>query len=633
MSALAESNNGREWWWRAQRDVHGPLSAMVSYLEETNRGLREDARFAIDLCSNFNPAGNGMDSRGAQRQAGGKMRCNLVQSAVDTGSSLILQQRTVPMAVTNDGDYDLHRRTERWTRAIQGQYYSLNVFDLAADIGVDALQTGTGFAIGYVDRDIGDKPIPVLERVLPNEILVDSVDGQYRTPRSIYRQKLISREVLKALYPKIAAQINVAGGPSPRNYIDMFIRQDNRADFVRVFEAWHLPSKPGAGDGKHAICTDNCDLRVEAYTPDVFPLVAYRYAQRRVGYFGQGLVERVTPAQIRLSELQQSKRDMQRLCSNPYMMVEENSGVSFDDMSNMPGQMVKYQRTMPQLVVFEGTPGDLSNEESQIKAEVWEQEGFSSSLQQGEVNKSLSSGRAVRAADSVASRRHVMPIRLFEQLYMDFAVLIASLNDQCAAIDPSYTVCGRYRSGKKTWIKEDLWTDIALPKKGVHVNVFPISALPTTPEGMWSALEELTQAGMIGKSAALDLMQLPDIASWDTLENANYDLTRWQIDRMLDGFQELPIPQQIVQNPSESAQLVTQAMLVAYRMQAPMGVMQLFEDYLVHLKSLAEKPEPVISTAPAALDQNAAAAAQLAMAGGAPPVLPGPPGAPMGMAA
>lgn len=608
---------------------------MVRYLQATNRGLREDCRFHQELCSNFNVSGNGTDGNSIfARRAVGRMRFNLTQAAVDTGASLILSARTVPMAMTVDATYDLQRRAERWSRAIQGQFHKLGVFDLAADIGVDGLQTGTGFALGWVETERGPdgqpiNPKPCLERILPNELLVDSVDGQYRNPRSLYRPKFIAREQLIAMYPQHERLLRVAGGPNEQDYIDYFIRRDNKADFVKVVEAWHLPSGKGKGDGRHAICTDNVDLRVEQYKSERFPIVAYRYAERRMGYFGQGLVERVMPAQIRLSELQQAKRDMQRLCSNPYVMIEENSNVRFDMLTNMPGQEVRYRGTMPQIVVFEGTPADLSQEEAQIKAEVWEQEGFSAALQQGEVNKGLSSARAVRAADDVASRRHVMPIRLYETLFLGFTQLIEDLNDQCAEIDPDYKVVGRYRSGRRTWIKEDRWLDLKLPPNAVEVNVFPISALPTTPMGMWSALEELTAAGMVGRSMAMDLQQFPDIDAWDTLANSNLDLTRWQIDRMLDGIPELPIPQQFFFDPAESPALVTQAMLVAYRMEAPDHIIALFEAYLAHAKTLSQQAAPPVQQAPAALDPNAAAAAQVAMAQQAPAPMP----APQGMAA
>jgi hypothetical protein len=73
--------------------------------------------------------------------------------------------------------------------------------------------------------------------------------------------------------------------------------------------------------------------------------------------------------------------------------------------------------------------------------------------------------------------------------------------------------------------------------------------------------------------------------------------------------------------------LVIQAMLIAYRMNAPDQVIQLFEDYLAHCKTLIEgnQPPAPVNVAPAALNANAANAAQMAAA------MPQPGAAPMPM--
>jgi hypothetical protein len=618
------------WWCSKPRNAYLTVCGIVNYLERQNRGQREDTRFFMELASNFNIAGNGCENSGwFGRAAGGKMRRNLCQSLCDVASSLILQNRTVPMAVTSDGDYALARLAERWTRAIQGQFYNLKVFDIAPDVGRDALETGTGFVLGYVEMDEKGKPRPVIERVLPNEILVDAVDGQYREPRSLYRIKLVARETLIAAWPKFAAKLRTSGGPTPHNFVDFSISKTNKADFVRVIEAWHLPTMPGKADGRHVICTDNVDLVDEPYAKEKFPIRAYRYVVRRVGFWGQGLVERVMPCQVRLSEIQQAKRNMQRLCSNTYWMRHENCDWSWDEMSNLPGQEIVWTgQTPPQMVTFEGTPADLNAEEQQIVAEAMEQEGFSGNMVAGDVNKGLSSARAVRAADDVSSRRHVMPTRLYESLYLDMADLIAELNDQCAEIDPQYTVTGRYRAGRRSWIKEDLWTELKLPEGKVQITVFPISALPTTPMGLWSTLEEMTQAGMVSKEMAMELQGLPDVARFMAGETSSIDLAGWQIDRLMDGHEELPIPQQDLQT---SIRMANQAMLIAYRMEAPQHVLDAFDGYMAYGKSLLEQPpaNALGGMAPAALSPEAAAAAQIAAAPapampGAPPLPPMP---------
>ncbi len=60
----------------------------------------------------------------------------------------------------------------------------------------------------------------------------------------------------------------------------------------------------------------------------------------------------------------------------------------------------------------------------------------------------------------------------------------------------------------------------------------------------------------------------------------------------------------------------------AYMMEAPEEILRLFEDYLAYAQTLAPAPAPVLD--PAALDPNAAAAAQMAAAGGGAPAPMGP---------
>lgn len=132
----------------------------------------------------------------------------------------------------------------------------------------------------------------------------------------------------------------------------------------------------------------------------------------------------------------------------------------------------------------------------------------------------------------------------------------------------------------------------------------------------------------------MELQNMPDLDRYTHSETSSIDLAGWQIDRLFDAVQELPIPQQDLQT---SIRMVNQAMLIAYRMEAPQEVLDAFEMYMAYGKSLLETPpanaNALSGMAPAALSPEAAAAAQMAPppSAGIPPgpVLPGNPGLPM----
>jgi hypothetical protein len=135
-------------------------------------------------------------------------------------------------------------------------------------------------------------------------------------------------------------------------------------------------------------------------------------------------------------------------------------------------------------------------------------------------------------------------------------------------------------------------------------------------------VEEMIASGFVSRPQALDLMMFPDVEAFAALETVDVDLVEYQIDRLLDGLAEFPIP---TQDLKVATKLMTAAYNRAYMMEAPTGILTLFEDYLSYAKTLAPAPAPMLD--PAALDPNAAAAAQISAAqgGGAPaPMGPAP---------
>ena len=612
------------FWWDADKDGVGhAVTRMADSIVQQQRAQREDTRFYMDLCSNSNTAGNdtyALLSNGRRWGWDRKMRQNICAAGVDTASSLIAQNRTAPMYLTSLGDFTLSRKAEQRSRVLHSQFYDLGLYRIMPEVWRDAAETGTGHIFGCVRNGL-----PRIERCLPNEVLVEDMDGRYREPRSMYRVHFPAREQLKKLYKKrstASTAISASGGPSAHDFIDFNLRTDSCVDRVRVVEAWHLPSVTGGDDGRHVVCTDKGVLVDEPWTRDRFPFVRVAYMERRIGYYGQGLAERLAGSQIQLNELNDTIRDCQRLLSNAMVWMDENDDGAWEDLTNMPGQAYR-SRVPPQLLRWEATPGDLFRERQVIKEDAFDQEGLSAPMISGDgASPGVSSGRAIRAEDDVRSRRHIDPTRRLEFAYLDATQLISDLNDECAELDPEYVVTGRARFGRQTFLRTSKWKELELPDGDVRVNMFPMAALPTTVQGKFAAVDEWIQGGFVSRPQALDLMEFPDIDAWQQLENANIDLVRWQIERLVDLGEDAP-PDLPIENQDlpMAVKLVNQAFLVAYRMQAPPHVQLGFQTYLSYAKQLMDKlaaeesaaaQPPPEAMGPAALDPNAAAAAQLA---------------------
>lgn len=624
----ADTQEIRGFWWEANdKDVAEAVRRQVGAINTQCRALREDTRFYMDLCSNSNTAGNDTYSYLANGQRWGwsrRMRDNICQAGVDTWESLVLHNRTVPIYMSVLGDYGLARKLEQRSRVLQSLFYDLGVFQLIPEAGRDAGETGTGHLYFGVEDGL-----PVVRRPLPNELFIDDFDGRYRLPRSMFRVHFMARERLKQMRPRLARDIDASGGPADTDYVDLNLRNDSTAKRVRVIEAWHLPSSPDAKDGRHVICTDKCVIVDEPWTRERFPFTRQVYAERRIGYWGQGLAERLSGTQIQLNELNDTIRDIQRLISNAMIWGDSTDDFDWDDLTNLPGQFIK-SRIPPQLLRWEGTPQDLFQERREIKKDAFDQEGISQAMAGGEgASPGLTSGRAVRAEDSVKSRRFIKHIRSVENHYCDATERLSDVLDDITKSNPDFALAGtRARVGRQTFLKTTKWADVQLPEGiDVRVQMFPMAALPTTIEGKFAAVDEWIDRGFVAWDQALDLMEFPDVDAFKQMNNAALDLARWQIEQILDlqqdQMQELPIPQQLPYM-TQLLDFMNKAFLVAYRMRAHDHVLVAFQNFIAHCKTLQDdaaanqQAAPIAPFNPAALDPNAAAAAQLSQAQPAP---------------
>jgi len=152
-----------------------------------------------------------------------------------------------------------------------------------------------------------------------------------------------------------------------------------------------------------------------------------------------------------------------------------------------------------------------------------------------------------------------------------------------------------------------------------------MSSLPTTPAGRWAAALEWVQSGFISKQYAVDLMGMPDLDAFAAIENAHLEIAKWQIEQMLDGIPQDPMPRQ---NLQVAMDLATRSELQAITMGADPEIIDLFEAYLTYCQALMDKaappaPAPMPGMAPPAALAGAAPPPMLAPA---PQMAPGPAG-------
>jgi len=634
MSVATDTSKSVQWWRAAKGAKHDGLHAWTAYVARQMATMRMDTRIFVSACSNFNPTGNDEYDYAIRSAFKSKIRDNILAAGVDTAVSMIALARTAPQYLTTAAEWGTSRKAEQRSRVLQTQFYDLGVFDLLPKAFRGGCEGGTGYVVGVIKPD----GRPGLERCLHNEVFVDPEDGRYGTPEVIARVRFVPRDALLDQYGSDKAlqrEIMLAKGPTGQDYMDFFIRRDNKADLVRVVEGWRLPTVNNGDNGVYVKALDNVTLEERRHKKRRHKIVPVLFAERDQGYYGQSLVERMMPAQMQLAETDAYVAKTQALASGAKWFTFQNSGVKPDNLTNAAAQVheIRDPSLTPVLVSSSATPQDLVQQRNAIKQDAYDAQGFGDNTVTGDVNKGLASGEAVRRADDVKVRRFLNPARLLERSYLGVTRLIEDLNDECAELDPEYEVKSRQRSGRRTWLRTSKWRDLKWEgEDDATVQLFPISAQATTAADKWERVDDWIARGFVSKPQAMDLMEFPDTAAYEELENANLDLVHEQIENLidLDGAREdmlLPVPYQDLEM---AAYIVKNARLVSWRLGAPDEVLDRFERYLSYCQELGKTTAPAASAqapAPAALNQQAAAAAQLApQAAAAQPMMTGPQG-------
>lgn len=604
------ASNPSRWYKAPQGEVHREAHSHWESIQKQQREMRQDWVRHLEMYAAGNVTGLGRSTAQSYFYAmeydnHAEIRFNLIASVVDTAHSLISQAPVIPVYQTTDGDFKLIRQAEKASQVLQGQI-DVDVRETIKRSMLDALKLGTGFVFETFDPITG---LPGVQRVCPFEVYVEHLDGQYQRPRTMHRARPIPREVLVEMYPEHEAEIDTCPGmqPSPQSDIALqgLVGSASYADYCWVLESWHL--RPGPkGEGRHTITIESATLVDEEYERDEFPCAVFRYRERDLGFYGAGLVEAIRPNQNRINRLIKRIDRAQDLASNVIIMNPNGEGsVTADSITNDTALILNYNPVIgpPTLVKWEGTLGDL---QQQIDLEIQRammQEGVSQSQANGTgAGKGLDSGVAVRAADDVQSRRLVPYVSRYQMACLGVAKLFVAMNDAMAANDSGYVPVASGSGFRRNFLKTSRWADVRPPEADARLSMSTMSALPTTPQGRWAAVQEWVQAGFVNRQWAMDLLDMPDLDAYASLELAHMELAKFQIESILDT--ENPIPPDPRQDLNLLADLCTKSKFKAQIMGADEDVLFRFEDYLVYVDDLiaqaSQPPAPPPGAAPPA---------------------------------
>lgn len=526
------------WWTQDEKEVFRHIWQTVSMLEtrQSYRSL-ENVKHAR-LYANLEVLGiySGLYSGSASEAVlQNRVSLNVIKACVDTATNKIAKAKPRPIFLTEGGNYEQQRKAKMLNSFIDGMFQQMNIYEEKQKSFTDAAVFGTGAVKFY--KDTFKKKV-CCERVIIEELLIDDAEGIYAKPQTLYQRRLVSKEVLKNIFPQKYHDAIDRSGTGLR--VGSF-SSDRLKDMVRVIEAWHLPSVHGATDGKHALIIEDATLVFEDYKQDWFPFVFDRWSHRLLGFWGMGIAEELTGIQIEINKILRNIQLAMHLQAVPRVLVENSSQVNLNALNNDIASIVRWSGAVPpQFITPAAMSPDVYAHLSSLYQRAFEIVGISQLSAQSKKPSGLDSGRALREFQDIESERFQVTGQRYEQSFLESAKIVIEMTKE---LDQQIEGGVKVKVAQDGEMKVVKWRDIDLDDDQFVMKVFPASLLPTQPTAKLQTVVEMIQAGFYDKETGMDLLDFPDIQSANSMMLAPRKIVLKILNKMLeDGVYESPEP-------------------------------------------------------------------------------------------
>lgn len=436
---------------------------------------------------------------------------NVIRSAVATLSSKVGKNKILPRIMTTNARWRKRKQTARVEKYIRGLFKQLNVNKTMELALINCILSGDGFVkICNDGKDIS------VERVLPDEVFVDFIDAYNGDPMAMYQIKVMNIRKVCSMCPEMEDELMHCQANNHHLLTLEALSSSGirtRGDQVVVIEAWALGY--GSTPGRHLVTCGSVVLLDEEWDRDYFPIIRMQYNQPERGYYSQGIYQDVAPLQAELSFTFKRIADTQRLGSAFKVFVRKGA-VPPSRITNQIGECIEME-DLNDIKVF--SPPALSGEQfayvSQLKALTYEASGVSSLSAASKLPTGIdgASGKALREYTDIETERFALLAQEWERAHERLAtVLIKEI-----ARNGDFFVKSFSRTSP---LEKISFKDLQLEIDDISVSVYPASSLPSRPEARFKAVQEWIEAGFIGKEAAMELLDSPDLDSFAEIENA-----------------------------------------------------------------------------------------------------------------
>lgn len=589
---LAEESTNFRWWKLEESEMAASIAGTIKFISDRQGNRINQMVESTRLYGNS----SGQDLIGTvftkasinSNISSQRMSYNICESIIDTLESKMAKNKVVPTYITNGGDWRAQKKAKDLTKFTQGLFYQEKVHKKTIHCWGDGAVWGDGFVQVY---DKNDRVC--IERVLPHELFVDTIESLTSSPKQLHRVKIMDRDIAFELFPELEENIKTA---SPADYQEIG-GQGTAVDVISVTESWHLKSGPDANDGLHVFCVGDGAL-AEDWDKDYFPFPHLRYAKRKLGWYGQGACERLRNIQSEINRCMILKQKSLWMAGSFKVLLENGSKVVSQHLNNDVGTIIHYTGVPPQYIAPPATNPELQQWIDALITYGYQQEGVSRMSTTGDAPIGVDSGKALRTLTQIGDDRFLF----MQQEMEDFSLEIA--RQAINVVKDIYSRTKKYNViyPDTRFMETVNWGDIQLDDEEFVLKAFPTSSLSDDLTGRLSEVQELAQAGMVSPRSARRLMDMPDIEMSDSLANAAEDRLHQIIEKMLEekeftrfepGFHDAQL----------ASQLCLQYINYAEYYNCPDENVQLVRDFLAQVN--AEMQSGIIPPAPVQIPQAA----------------------------
>jgi hypothetical protein len=515
-----------QFWFEVKENVHDALISYVKDIEENQQDIHRSNLEHAKLYSNreFIALDWGMFARRANLRHVKPVTENVIQSVCDSGYALIAKNKPRVAAQTDGADFKLARQAELLEKFIAGVFYQNAAYDKTSSSVLHSEIFGSGFVFTYEDEGK-----ICIEKVLPDEIIVDERACAYGEPFEMFRRQPVDKNWLKGMYPDDAEKIEEAASASWVSY-----RSPPKGHVILV-EGWRLPI--GKTPGRHVVCIEGCTFVDEEWTDDCFPIEKYDWSEPVIGYYGMGVAEQIAGIQLRINKLNKFIDRCQDLMAAPKYLLPVGSKIKPEHITNEPGTVLFYVPPgKPEVWTGQAVGVEIYERLRELKRSAYEIPGISQLSATSKKPTGLDSGAALREYNDIETERFAIQAQRYESFVMRIAKqVIRVAKKMYSGKNP--------KNAKIMWrgddtVREINWSEVNMDENSYVLKLEPASMLSKTPAGRKQDVADLLSLQILGpedKGLVLQMLGHPDPERYRDLETADHDVAEHTVRMILDG--------------------------------------------------------------------------------------------------